>query len=40
LTADSDKNRVRRVARTFLRNPPTTLAQIRNAWGSDLKKAA
>jgi aminoglycoside phosphotransferase (APT) family kinase protein len=40
LTAESDKTRVRRVASTLLLNPPTTLARIRDAWDSDLKKAA
>jgi aminoglycoside phosphotransferase (APT) family kinase protein len=40
LTSEADKARVRRVARAFLLNPPTTLAQIRASWDSDLKKAA
>jgi aminoglycoside phosphotransferase (APT) family kinase protein len=32
LTADADKDHVRRVAGELLRSPPATLAQVRDAW--------
>lgn len=40
ITSDADKTRVRRVARALIATPPTTLAQIRTAWATDLKAAA
>ncbi len=40
VTSDTDKTRVRRVARALIATPPTTLAQIRAAWATDLKAAA
>jgi aminoglycoside phosphotransferase (APT) family kinase protein len=40
ITSDTDKTRVRRVARALIATPPTTLAQIRAAWATDLKAAA
>lgn len=40
LTAEADKARVRRVARTLLTMPPTTLTQIRAAWEAELKADA
>lgn len=40
LTDETDKKRVRRVARALLTQPPTTLAEIRNAWANELKANA
>lgn len=39
LTDDDDKERVRRVARTFLLRPADRLASMRDAWNSELKGA-
>jgi tRNA A-37 threonylcarbamoyl transferase component Bud32 len=39
LTGDDDKERVRRVARTFLLHPADRLASMRDAWNSELKGA-
>jgi aminoglycoside phosphotransferase (APT) family kinase protein len=36
VTADSDRNRVRRVARTLLMTPPARLRQVRDAWRTEL----
>ena len=36
ITDAADKDRVRRVARSLIRNPPTTLAVIRRAWAREL----
>lgn len=36
LTADDDKNRVRRVARALLQRPVASLAQVRAAWATEL----
>ena len=36
LTAEEDRNRVRRVARRLLRKPAATLAAVRDAWASSL----
>ncbi len=36
ITADADRNRVRRVARALLRDPPDRLRDIRQAWTRDL----
>jgi tRNA A-37 threonylcarbamoyl transferase component Bud32 len=36
VTAEADKERVRRVASVFLRAPPATLAPIREAWAVEL----
>lgn len=38
VTTDADKDRVRRVARPLIANPPTTLATIRDAWEEELSK--
>src|SRR5690606_5480967 len=35
---ESDKDRVRRVARPLIANPPPTLAAIRDAWEEELLK--
>ena len=39
LTDDNDKERVRRVARTFLLRPADRLATMRDAWNTELKGA-
>jgi aminoglycoside phosphotransferase (APT) family kinase protein len=36
LTAEADKDRVRRVARALLADPPDTLAAVRTAWQAEL----
>ena len=36
ITTDRDRDRVRRVARPLIANPPTTLAAIRDAWEEEL----
>ena len=36
VTDDADKNRVRRVARALLTEPPTRLAEIRQAWTKEI----
>ena len=38
LTAEEDRNRVRRVARRLLREPAATLAAVRDAWASGLTR--
>ena len=38
LTAEEDRNRVRRVARRLLREPAATLAAVREAWASNLAR--
>jgi hypothetical protein len=37
LTAENDRNRVRRVARRFLLEPTKSLASLRAAWNTELK---
>ena len=37
LTADADKNRVRRVARAYLSDPEDRLDAIRTAWEQELR---
>jgi aminoglycoside phosphotransferase (APT) family kinase protein len=37
LAAEADKDRVRRVARALLANPPDRLAQVRGAWERELR---
>jgi len=36
LTAEEDKNTVRRVARSLLANPPASLAEIRRTWAGEI----
>ncbi|MDW8339974.1 MAG: phosphotransferase [Geminicoccaceae bacterium] len=36
LTAEAQKDRVRRVARSFLKHPETTLAPLRRAWAAEV----
>ena len=38
VTAEPDRDRVRRVARPLIATPPTTLAAIRDAWEEELSK--
>ncbi|MGP1395228.1 MAG: phosphotransferase family protein [Inquilinaceae bacterium] len=38
VTEDTDKNRVRRVARRLLLAPPDSLATVRDTWAKDLEK--
>ncbi|WEK52670.1 MAG: phosphotransferase [Candidatus Kaistia colombiensis] len=38
ITTDPDRDRVRRVARPLIANPPATLAAIRDAWEEELSK--
>ena len=38
ITGEADKNRVRRVARSLLADPPARLQAIRQAWAQELAK--
>jgi aminoglycoside phosphotransferase (APT) family kinase protein len=37
ITADADKNRVRRIARPLIASPPERLADIRRAWATEMQ---
>ncbi len=40
VTAEADRERVRRTARPLIRNPPATLAAVREAWTAGLQRTA
>lgn len=40
VTAEADRERVRRTARPLIRKPPATLAEVREAWAAALEGAA
>ncbi|HEX9702621.1 MAG TPA: hypothetical protein VGA19_07185, partial [Rhodospirillales bacterium] len=40
LSADADKNRVRRVAAALLARPPSRLAEVARAWAADIGATA
>jgi hypothetical protein len=37
ITADADKDRVRRIARPLIASPPARLADIRRAWATGMQ---
>ncbi len=40
VTAEADRERVRRTARSLILNPPATLAAVREAWTAELQRSA